>query len=60
LIPCQAAIRRAFPRLAAGAAAIGSRAETWLRMQMEHDLAQARTRKVSIEIKRLTPRLSGP
>jgi plasmid maintenance system antidote protein VapI len=35
--------------------AIGSTAETWLRMQMNYDLAQIRQRKGSIKVKRLAP-----
>jgi antitoxin HigA-1 len=35
--------------------AIGSTADTWLRMQMNYDLAQIRKRKGSIKVKRLAP-----
>jgi antitoxin HigA-1 len=35
--------------------ALGSTADTWLRMQMNHDLAQIRARASSIKVKRLTP-----
>ena len=35
--------------------AIGSTADTWLRMQMNYDLAQIRKRKGSIKVKRLVP-----
>jgi addiction module HigA family antidote len=35
--------------------AIGSTAETWLRMQMSYDLAQVRKRGGSIKVKRLVP-----
>ena len=34
--------------------AIGSTADTWLRMQMNYDLAQARKRQDAIKVKRLT------
>ena len=37
--------------------AIGGTADTWLRMQMERDLAQIRKREGSIKVKRLAPRL---
>lgn len=33
--------------------AIGGAAETWLRMQMNYDLAQIRKRKGTINVKRL-------
>jgi len=33
--------------------AIGSTADTWLRMQMNYDLAQVRKREASIKVKRL-------
>ncbi len=33
--------------------AIGSTADTWLRMQMNYDLAQVRKRSASIKVKRL-------
>jgi addiction module HigA family antidote len=35
--------------------ALGSTADTWLRMQMNYDLAQIRARASSIKVKRLTP-----
>ena len=35
--------------------AIGSTADTWLRMQMNYDLAQIRKRAASIKVKRLAP-----
>jgi antitoxin HigA-1 len=35
--------------------ALGSTADTWLRMQMNYDLAQIRARESSISVKRLTP-----
>jgi addiction module HigA family antidote len=35
--------------------AIGSTADTWLRMQMNYDLAQIRKRESSIKVKRLVP-----
>jgi antitoxin HigA-1 len=35
--------------------AIGSTADTWLRMQMNYDLAQARKRESAIKVKRLAP-----
>jgi addiction module HigA family antidote len=35
--------------------AIGSTADTWLRMQMNYDLAQVRKRAASIKVKRLVP-----
>ena len=35
--------------------AIGSTADTWLRMQMNYDLAQVRKRAGSIKVKRLVP-----
>lgn len=35
--------------------AIGSTADTWLRMQMNYDLAQARKRQDAIKVKRLAP-----
>ena len=35
--------------------AIGSTADTWLRLQMNYDLAQIRKREASIKIKRLVP-----
>lgn len=33
--------------------AIGSTADTWLRMQMSHDLAQVRKREASLKVRRL-------
>jgi addiction module HigA family antidote len=36
--------------------AIGSTADTWLRMQMNYDLAQVRLRASSIKVKRLGPK----
>jgi addiction module HigA family antidote len=36
--------------------AIGSTADTWLRMQMNYDLAQVRLRASSIKVKRLAPK----
>jgi addiction module HigA family antidote len=35
--------------------ALGSTADTWLRMQMNYDLAQIRARASSLKIKRLVP-----
>ena len=35
--------------------AIGSTADTWLRMQMNYDLAQVRKREASIKVTRLVP-----
>ena len=35
--------------------AIGSTADTWLRMQMNYDLAKIRQRKSSIKVKRFVP-----
>ena len=35
--------------------ALGSTADTWLRMQMNYDLAQVRKRETSIKVKRLVP-----
>jgi addiction module HigA family antidote len=35
--------------------ALGSTADTWLRMQMNYDLAQIRARAASIHVKRLAP-----
>jgi addiction module HigA family antidote len=35
--------------------AIGSTADTWLRMQVNYDLAQIRARASSIKVKRLAP-----
>jgi addiction module HigA family antidote len=34
---------------------IGSTADTWLRMQMNYDLAQVRKREASIKVSRLAP-----
>jgi antitoxin HigA-1 len=36
--------------------AFGSTADTWLRMQMNHDLAQMRRRAVGNDVHRLTPK----
>ena len=36
--------------------AIGSTAEHWLRLQLAHDLAQARLRNGKLKLKRLAPR----
>jgi antitoxin HigA-1 len=38
--------------------AIGGTADGWLRMQVNHDLAQARTRIASAKIKRLEPKVA--
>src|SRR5438093_2198453 len=38
--------------------AIGSTADTWLRMQMNYDLAQIRKRATSIKVKRLEPKVA--
>ena len=35
--------------------AIGSTADTWLRMQMNYDLARVRKRESSIKVRRLAP-----
>jgi antitoxin HigA-1 len=35
--------------------ALGSTADTWLRMQMNYDLARVRERASSIKVERLTP-----
>lgn len=35
--------------------AIGSTADTWLRMQMNHDLANVRKREASLKVRRLAP-----
>jgi antitoxin HigA-1 len=35
--------------------ALGSTADTWLRMQMNYDLAQVRARASEIKVKRLVP-----
>lgn len=42
-------------RLEAG---LGSTAETWLRMQMNYDLAQIRKRDVQADIKRIAPKVA--
>lgn len=38
--------------------ALGSTADTWLRMQMNYDLAQVRKRAGTITVKRLTPKVA--
>ncbi len=38
--------------------AFGSTADTWLRMQMNYDLAQIRKRAANIAVGRLTPRVA--
>jgi addiction module HigA family antidote len=38
--------------------AFGSTADTWLRMQMNYDLAQARQRANEILVERLTPKVA--
>lgn len=38
--------------------AFGSTADTWLRMQMNYDLVQARRRAAEIVIERLTPKVA--
>jgi addiction module HigA family antidote len=38
--------------------ALGSTADTWLRMQMNYDLAQIRARATSIKVKRLAPKVA--
>lgn len=38
--------------------AFGSTADTWLRMQMNYDLAQARQRASDIVVERLTPKIA--
>ena len=38
--------------------ALGSTADTWLRMQMNHDLAQIRGRASSINVKRIAPKVA--
>ena len=38
--------------------AIGSTADTWLRMQMNYDLAQVRARAASIRVTRLEPKVA--
>ncbi len=38
--------------------ALGSTADTWLRMQMNYDLAQVRKRSKEISVERLTPKVA--
>ncbi len=38
--------------------AFGSTADTWLRMQMNYDLAQIRKRAAGIAVERLTPKVA--
>ena len=38
--------------------ALGSTADTWLRMQMNYDLAQIRKRSSSIDVKRFEPKVA--
>lgn len=38
--------------------AFGSTADTWLRMQMNYDLAQVRAHKQDIAVERLTPKVA--
>ena len=38
--------------------ALGSTADTWLRMQMNHDLAQIRRRAASIKVKRIEAKVA--
>jgi addiction module HigA family antidote len=38
--------------------AFGSTADTWLRMQVNYDLAQARRHSAEIEVERLTPKVA--
>ena len=38
--------------------ALGSTADTWLRMQMNYDLAQIRRRASSINVKRIEPKVA--
>jgi antitoxin HigA-1 len=38
--------------------ALGSSADTWLRMQMNYDLAQVRKRASSIDVKRFVPKVA--
>jgi addiction module HigA family antidote len=38
--------------------ALGSTADSWLRMQMNYDLAQIRQRASSIHVKRITPKVA--
>jgi antitoxin HigA-1 len=35
--------------------ALGSTADAWLRMQVDHDLAQVRKRESAVKVKRLAP-----
>jgi plasmid maintenance system antidote protein VapI len=39
--------------------ALGSTADTWLRMQANYDLAQIRARTTPIKIKRLAPKVAS-
>jgi antitoxin HigA-1 len=39
--------------------ALGSTAETWMQMQMNHDLAQIRKRASSIHVKRIAPKVEA-
>ena len=38
--------------------ALGSTADTWMRMQMNYDLAQIRKRASSIRVKRIAPKVA--
>ena len=38
--------------------ALGSTADTWLRLQMNYDLAQIRLRAPDIDVKRMTPQVA--
>ncbi len=38
--------------------ALGSTADTWLRMQMNHDLARIRQRASTIRVKRIAPKVA--
>ena len=38
--------------------AFGSTADTWLRIQVNYDLAQARRHSAEIEVERLTPKVA--
>jgi plasmid maintenance system antidote protein VapI len=38
--------------------AIGSTADSWLRMQTAYDLAQVRAREADIKVPRLTPKVA--
>jgi addiction module HigA family antidote len=38
--------------------ALGSTADTWLRMQMNYDLARIRARATSIKVKRFAPKVA--